>query len=732
MDKKLHINKINNRQYILSPAIQSGNDRESTNKDFYQEGNEFCEIGKLGLGMKVVHRKTQIPYTIIHFEKAKVSHAKLQKKLNSTLDLMYKASHPYLFRLLNHYETETHVFMIFESYDGDSLDNRILKGKCDLQNSLKYFVEVMLAVQHMHSFNLYNLNVNPENILVTECVKLTDYGLKMAGRNEKPKRDTRYKKKGNLNYIINAYTTPEELNTILNGTPSLLNGKTDSWNCGILLYEMLTGFKSPFKGETDDKFIEAILNCDIDLSLIKDDFCRDIISKLVKKNPKDRIDIDEVLNMEYIKNVDIEQPEIDFSDNIINPIDEKEFLKNTEMQISNEKNEEMNKEMNNLKSENDNLKKMVEDLRKKMRSSMTKQRAEKIKNRKLLKHTQLKSMVLDKEAEIIAENENVEHTTNLAELLEAEEEEEKNDDKIDEKNEENNEEKNEEKKVEEENNIEEDEYDDDDFDADMNGEEDDIKEENLFIKCEKYKDRNLYLKTKLAKIYKKNKKLKEDLNKYKTENEKLTSEKNENILQTLEKINQTPIYEVNDLVNIILNSINIFKDSQDKFKKSIEKLISLSEEQKNFLLQENKQYIDNKTKIFFDTLNGLNSSLNSTVNNSENNNQNNNTNKSEKENEKEIGKANKEVEKYKIKYEDAIKKEGLLLEKIKLQEENQKSMKELSDTLMKNQTETDLQFNKMLEKIKKLETTINDAKTFIDDNCKDKDAVKTFYKTTNI
>ena len=106
---------------------------------------------------------------------------------------MYKASHPYLFRLLNHYETETHVFMIFESYDGDSLDNRILKGKCDLQNSLKYFVEVMLAVQHMHSFNLYNLNVNPENILVTECVKLTDYGLKMAGKNEKPKRESKHK-----------------------------------------------------------------------------------------------------------------------------------------------------------------------------------------------------------------------------------------------------------------------------------------------------------------------------------------------------------------------------------------------------------------------------------------------------------------------------------------------------------------------------------------------------------
>jgi len=93
--------------------------------------------------------------------------------------------------------------MIFESYDGDSLDEKIINGKCDLQNSLKYLVEVMLGVQHMHSFNLYNLNVNPENILVNECVKLTDYGLKMEGKNEKPKRKTILKKRENINYLIN-------------------------------------------------------------------------------------------------------------------------------------------------------------------------------------------------------------------------------------------------------------------------------------------------------------------------------------------------------------------------------------------------------------------------------------------------------------------------------------------------------------------------------------------------
>ena len=599
MEKKLHINQIENRQYVLSPAIQSGNDRECVNKDFYQEGdNSSVYVGKLGLAMKVVHRKTSIPYTIIHFEKEKVSKMRLQKKINSTLDLMYKSSHPYLFRLLNHYETQTHVFMIFESYDGDSLDEKIINGKCDLQNSLKYLVEVMLGVQHMHSFNLYNLNVNPENILVNECVKLTDYGLKMEGKNEKPKRKTILKKRENINYLINAYTSPEELNTILNGKPSLLNGKTDSWNCGILLYEMLTSFKSPFKGNTDEEFIDSILNCKLDLSLIKDDFCRDLISKLVRKNPDDRISIDDVLNMDYIKNVDIEQPEIDFSDNIINPIDEQEFLQNMNNNANNNqinqstnnninKTQEIKKEMLNLKSENDSLKKMVEELRKQVVSS---------KNRKKVsKHvSKLKSMVIDSGGEIIAdENEG----QNLGEILEEESTPNENDQK--EKNSKEN--KIDEIKKDIKNEVIEEEEDEDD--EEFSEKEDEYDDDNFFVRCEKYKERNSQLKEKLVKLSKKNKKMKATLDEYKKENDTLKNEKNKNILETLAKMNTVPIYEINDLVNVILNSINIFKTSQNDFKKTLDKLITKSDENYTKLNEDNKKYIDNKTKLFFDIMN---------------------------------------------------------------------------------------------------------------------------------
>ena len=63
---QLRINPIENRLFILSPVVESGDDRESTVKDFYQENNEMVEIGKLGTGMKVIHRKTNAHYIIIH------------------------------------------------------------------------------------------------------------------------------------------------------------------------------------------------------------------------------------------------------------------------------------------------------------------------------------------------------------------------------------------------------------------------------------------------------------------------------------------------------------------------------------------------------------------------------------------------------------------------------------------------------------------------------------------
>ena len=710
MEKKvqLHITPLKNRQYILSPAVQSGNDRECTNKDFYQEG-ENCSIslGKLGLGMKVVHRKTTVPYTIIHFDKERVSKFNLSKKINSTLNLMYKSSHPYLFRLLNHYETETHVFMIFESYDGESLEEKILKDKCDLQNTLMYLVEIMLGVQHLHEYNLYNVNVNPENILVNDCVvKLTDYGLKMEGKNQKPKRNNILLKKENINYIINAYTSPEELNAILNKKPCILNGKTDTWNCGILLYEMLTKFGEPFKGKNNDEFINAILNCEIDLEPIKDDFCKELISKMVRKNPEERIDIDEILNMDYIKNVDIEQFDIDFSDNIINPIYEQNQGLNSE-----NSNQTLNKELTNLKSENDNLKQLVEDLKKQVNSSNKKKKPP-------LKHfSKLKSMVIDAGSEIVADD-----GLNLDDML-------NEDDNDNNKDKQKGENKMETLKKSMKHEVIEEEEDDDE--EDYSDKEEEFNDDNLFVRSEKYKERNNQLREKLRKLSKKNKKLKSSEDEYKKQIEELNNNKNKNILETLEKINTVPIYHIDDLVNVILNSINIFKNTQNEIKNSVDKLISNADSQEDKLKEENKKFLDNKTKLFFDIMNNKISEKEALdeINKKEKQNENQNENNINEINDN-FNQSEKNLD-YKEKYEESKRKEEILDTKVKVLEESVRTANELKNSIEKEHEELKMQFQKFTQKSAMTEMKIQDLKNFINENV-DKEKAQRFFKDLDI
>ena len=710
MEKKvqLHITPLKNRQYILSPAVQSGNDRECTNKDFYQEG-ENCSIslGKLGLGMKVVHRKTTVPYTIIHFDKERVSKFNLSKKINSTLNLMYKSSHPYLFRLLNHYETETHVFMIFESYDGESLEEKILKDKCDLQNTLMYLVEIMLGVQHLHEYNLYNVNVNPENILVNDCVvKLTDYGLKMEGKNQKPKRNNILLKKENINYIINAYTSPEELNAILNKKPCILNGKTDTWNCGILLYEMLTKFGEPFKGKNNDEFINAILNCEIDLEPIKDDFCKELISKMVRKNPEERIDIDEILNMDYIKNVDIEQFDIDFSDNIINPIYEQNQGLNSE-----NSNQTLNKELTNLKSENDNLKQLVEDLKKQVNSSNKKKKPP-------LKHfSKLKSMVIDVGSEIVADD-----GLNLDDML-------NEDDNDNNKDKQKGENKMETLKKSMKHEVIEEEEDDDE--EDYSDKEEEFNDDNLFVRSEKYKERNNQLREKLRKLSKKNKKLKSSEDEYKKQIEELNNNKNKNILETLEKINTVPIYHIDDLVNVILNSINIFKNTQNEIKNSVDKLISNADSQEDKLKEENKKFLDNKTKLFFDIMNNKISEKEALdeINKKEKQNENQNENNINEINDN-FNQSEKNLD-YKEKYEESKRKEEILDTKVKVLEESVRTANELKNSIEKEHEELKMQFQQFTQKSAMTEMKIQDLKNFINENV-DKEKAQRFFKDLDI
>ena len=537
---QLRINPIENRLFILSPVVESGDDRESTVKDFYQENNEMVEIGKLGTGMKVIHRKTNAHYIIIHFEKTKMK-GNVQQKINNTLELMYNAASNYLLRLLNHYEDENKLFLILESFDGDTLENKILNNEIDSDAALRIFYQICKGVEHLHSFKLANISVTPETVLITEegNAMLTDYGLRLSSKNNnrKPVRPTMYTKVGATQFCINAYTSPEELNAVRNKKKAVLSTKTDSWNVGILLYEMLTNFKSPFKGRSIDEIAESILKCEIDLSEVKDAFCRELIASLVKLNPEDRQDISEIHKLSKFADFeDLDENGVDINDCVINGDDEGEYQPNNLGQANYDYDHSV---MQSLKFENESLRKQIEELEVKMSSNLS-------------------GGIIDELTQRKTKKKNNEDDDKMSEI-ENEEEEDDDDDEM--------------------------EFDE----ATLRSKYRELK--NKFEKLnEEYKE-GIEVTNKYS----------EEISKLQNENNEIEEELKVSTFDNIESLNESSsdLYELNEKLN---NAIETFCESQSMFKEIIEKMIKTYGEQHELLMKENKTYINDKNKILFDVL----------------------------------------------------------------------------------------------------------------------------------
>ena len=630
----LKINNIPGREFIYSPTVKNGSDRECSPKDFFQYSKKIIYLGCLGAAMEIKHKKTGIRYSLVYFEKEKIFKLNYQEKINSTLDLMYKATHSYMFRLLNNYETQNHLCLIFESFEGDSLDNLIQEGKCDIQTSLKYLVEVIFAIIHMNDLGLFNLNIRPEYILVDECINITDYNLKMKDKPDMPKRAKDILNINNQNdCFIDIYYSPEEINSIKNGKElTNLNTKLDSWKCGMLLFEMLTKFKWPFINKNnvdinlDNKVSDAILNSEVDLSLISDSFCRDLISKLLKKNPEERIDIRDILNIDIIKSINIEQKEINVNDNIINPIDEEDREETEKDEIEKDDKDSLIKQ---LISENELLKKKLSH--------------DKNENNNVNFIDTIRPLILGntdnnkKEKDISKEN-NDKNKDNKENKINTNLEQKNNNENFSEKD-------LEDKSSSNDNNI--------DIESNNN--------ENILTKYKKLKEK---YKLKEQEI----KTLKDELSKIKKEKQ-ISEQKS---LNDLEKINLSKITNISELSNFVFNSLKIFGESQKNMQNLIEKLINISGKEHNSLMEESKKYIDNKKKIFFETLDKIIADEKK------------NELKEKNEEEKKKNSLIKENEFYEMKknYELIKQNEEKLKEKIKILEEKNNALELLNKNLM--------------------------------------------------
>lgn len=156
------------------------------------------------------------------------------------------------------------------------------------------FVQLTDAVSYCHNRFVIHRDLKPENLLLADPLKLTikliDFGI--AGNNYGKSKDAT--KAGSLVVLA-----PEALEALcVNADPSI-----DIWAMGIILYFMMYGV-FPFRGSSEKEVINNIIKKEVEFPRGKKRIsksCRNLILALLKKNPKERIKMDDIYSNEWFR-----------------------------------------------------------------------------------------------------------------------------------------------------------------------------------------------------------------------------------------------------------------------------------------------------------------------------------------------------------------------------------------------------------------------------------------------
>jgi eukaryotic-like serine/threonine-protein kinase len=190
----------------------------------------------------------------------KVLHAELgntlgPERFQREIQLAARLQHPHILTVLDSGEvaasTGTRLWFTMPYVEGESLRDRLRRERqLPLEDALRIAREAAQALQYAHRHDVVHRDIKPENIMVTADghTLVADFGIARAtggradgrtgGEQEERLTDT------GLTLGTPAYMSPEQASGARE-----LDGRTDIYSLGAVLYEMLAG-EAPFSGPT--------------------------------------------------------------------------------------------------------------------------------------------------------------------------------------------------------------------------------------------------------------------------------------------------------------------------------------------------------------------------------------------------------------------------------------------------------------------------------------------------
>ncbi|XP_067935335.1 aurora kinase B-like [Watersipora subatra] len=228
----------------------------------------------------VREKKSKYIYALKMMFKDQLQKSCVEHQVRREIEIQTHLDHPNCLKMHGFFYDSDRIYLILEYVAKGELYDLLTKAKRFSESvAANYTYQMADVLEYLHKRKVIHRDIKPENLLVDLMgnLKISDFG--WAVHAPSSRRDTLC---GTLDYL------PPEM---VEGTSH--STYADNWCLGVLLYEFLVG-SPPFEAATTKDTYKRIVKCDVLYPPYVKEGARDLISKLLRHDPRSRFSVTDV------------------------------------------------------------------------------------------------------------------------------------------------------------------------------------------------------------------------------------------------------------------------------------------------------------------------------------------------------------------------------------------------------------------------------------------------------